>query len=130
MYKIKEGKEYIIRAEYGTQMPYYIGWNEKNRCVFMDKLRAYNITDPDFGYSLDEAKQIMKMYKVEKKKIDEKHNEFLNEFTKAGLYRPNDKPFCATKFYIRKKSKLKNEIEKTRFGNGEYGWKFKDTERL
>jgi len=115
---------YIIQVDYGS-IPYYIG--EDNGRIFMDKLRAYNIVKDDFGYTLEEAKIIMKKYKSYAKKTQKEHMNYLKEFNKAGLERPlHHKPYIAKKIFLRKKSKIiKNEIEETRYPNGDYGYKFK-----
>jgi hypothetical protein len=117
-------KKYIIKAEYGA-LPYYIG-KDKNNNVFMEKLRAWNIYDDDFGYTLDEAKQIMKMYKSYEKKKYKEWQEYLNEFRKHGLVAPTwTKPYIAKKYYLARKSKLKNNIELKRTPTGKYQYYWK-----
>jgi hypothetical protein len=116
--------DYIIQADYGS-IPYYIG--EDNGRIFMDKLRTYDIVKDDFGYTLEEAKTIMKKYKSYTKKKQKEYMNYLKEFDKASLERPlYHQPYIAKKIFLRKKSKIiKNEIEEIRYPNGEYGYKFK-----
>lgn len=118
-------KDYIIRAEYGSQMPYYIGFSEKRNIVFMEKLRPQDILDKDFGYTLEEAQEILKMYKAHRKnklKDTAKYNKIILEYGLRPFYGTD---YIAKNYYICKKSKLKNHIERKRLPNGDFGYMWK-----
>ena len=88
--------------------------------------------DDNFGHALDEANQIMKMYKAYEKKMHKEWQEYLSEFRKRGLIAPTwRKPYIAKKYYLARKSKLKNNIELKRTPNGKYQycWKMEINEK-
>ena len=119
-------KKYIIKAECGN-LPHYISKGKNN--VFIEKLRPLDIYDDNFGHTLDEANQIIKMYKAYKKKMHKEWQEYLSEFRKRGLLAPAwREPHIAKKYYLVRKSKLKNNIELKRTPNGEYQYYWKKEE--
>jgi len=121
-------KKYIIKVEYGNLL-YYIS-KDKNNNIFMEKLRAWNIYDDNFGHALDEANQIMKMYKAYEKRMYKEWQEYLSEFRKRGLLALAwREPYVAKKYYLVRKSKLKNNIELKRTPNGKYQYCWKRNEK-
>ena len=121
-------KLYIIKAEYGSYMPYYIGI-DKNQKIFMDKLRAWQIAEEDFGYTLEEAEQILKMQKAHAKVKMKEHKKYLQTFIEHGLYPPTSGPYLAQKYYLIRKSKLAKRIEKIKSASGSIGYKWRENER-
>ncbi len=118
-------KLYIIEAEYSPNMRYYIGKGSDNK-VFMEKLRAYDIVNEKFGYTLEEAEQIMKMQKAHAKIKMKEHRKYLQTFIEHGLYPPTSGPYLAKKYYLTRKSKLAKKIEIARSPNGNSTYKWKE----
>jgi len=94
-------KKYIIIADYVKKYNYFI--DKTNKEIVIERLKGYHILDDDFGYSLEEANQIMKDFKVYKK-----------EKIKVNS------PFIPKKIFLMRKTKLKKHLVKKRDGKGEY----------
>ena len=116
-------RKYIINADYSPNMPYYIGLDKDGK-IFMDKLRPYDIAKEDFGYTLKEAEDIMKIYKSHTKKKMKEHKVYCQVFIENGLYPPSGKPYLATNYYLIKKTRYLKAIERCYNAGGYASYKW------
>lgn len=99
-------RRYIIEAEYGSNIRYYIGLHE-NGSVYMSKLYpSRNLNS--ISYTLEQATRILHMYK---------------DYSNArASHRLNQSPlkheYVAKKIWLRRLTKLEKEIELYRTPTG------------
>lgn len=122
-------KKYIIRAKYHTTTPYHITLDYRNNppIPIMTKLRASAVNANEFGFTLHEAEQVLKMYKQFLKKKHSEHLKYCTEFINHG-YQPPNATYTPRSYYLEKKTRTKTQTEKMRQPNGEYGWKWRHNE--
>jgi len=121
-------KLYIICAEYSQNMPYYIAISSEQK-IFMEKLRPFQIMREDFGYTLEEAENILKMYKAYSKKKMKSWNTYQNSFVKMGVRKDTGRPYLATNYFLIRKTKLIKRIEVGRNAIGEKTYKWTENGR-